>query len=850
MNLEPHQLPAEPAAQNRSNLFRKVLKIMVWLVGGFVGVMLLVTAVLYLYKDAIFNQIRAYLDRQIDGTLTVGSYHVAVQRDPTGGWVPGMVLTLRDVHLRDVDYPRHRVELLAARELRLRVGFWGLLTPDVRLRNIALTDATLRAFIDARGRNNLNLTRPDSTRNRPKGRGLPTDFLNYLGRARLQNVRVNFRDYSKRKWYDATFRDVFVELDDDGPAHNIHLAGRVNFTGLAFSAAQGPYLGNRPTVLDLLVRYDTDARRLTIAPSTVRTEQDTVRVSGHFDFPEKTPPTLDLRFQARNLPLRRGLAFVTPRLQRTLGKFNAFPLVRDLDVHLRGSTGRGQPPAVDVTFDLDTFRFQTRLGLLTDLRTRGSFTNHADPKRPNQDANSRVVFGDVRGRWEEVVPLNGKFTVYDLLRPVGNLVMHAYTPLEALNEYITAPTYQFTEGNATADLRFRADLNQVYDPKTGRLRGKMAGTVRVEGGGFEYLPRRVRLKAIGGTVHFNENDVWINDFQATANGSPLHVDGLIRQLGPFMLAPRQNVYAEARLRSDDFELNTSRYEAVDEKAAPRRRLARRHRLALTIDEVVDRLEARLQVDVKRFRFQKFRADNLRGKLVLTNKVLKINQVDMNTFGGTFQLRGQLDYLDQYPSRLRAWCSVQNAEVGGVFRAFGNFGQTTLTDQHLSGRWSSEGTFQSDLDRDYDLMPATMRGDLRVRLRNGELVGFEPMKRIQKFILKNRNFDHIRFATIANRFRLRGEDVEVDQMEIESSALTLYVGGRYSFADRTNLRIQVPLLNLRRRDSTYQLTRRDPTSLPSVFLTAVDDGDGVKIRLGKRERPEEVPADSSREAKEH
>jgi hypothetical protein len=836
MNPESQPHHTEPAPR-LSSLRTRLLKVGAWLLGGAIVAFGVLAVVIYLSRDTLFQQVQTYFNRQIDGELLVGSHHVAVQPDPAGGWVPGLVLVLRDVHLRDADFARHRVELLTAREMRLRVGFWRLLAPDVRLRNIALADATIRAFIDAGGRSNLSLNRPDSAR-KASGRGLPTDFLNYLGRAHLENVRVSFKDYSKQKWYAANFRDVYFELTDDGPAHDIRLAGRVDFTGLAFNAAQGPYAGNLPTVLDLLVRYDTDTRRLTVAPSLLRTTTDTVRISGHFDFPKDSVPRLDLRFQAQNLPLRRGLALVTPHLRRVIGKFDAFPVVRDLDVRLRGNAGRGQPPAVDVTFDLDTFRFQTHLGLLTDLRAHGTFTNHVNPKLPNWDANSRVLFTNVRGRWEGVVPVNGRFLVQNLTDPIGDLVCHAYSPLAALNDLIGGPSYRFGAGNATADLRFRGDLNQTYDSTTGRLRGTLAGTVRVENGTFEYLPRRVRLSAIGGTAHFNERDAWINDFRATANGSPLHVDGLIRQLGPFILAPRQRVYAEAHLRSDDFELNTSRYQPV----ATRR--PRRPRVALTIDEVIDRLDARLTLDVKKFRFQKFRAENLRGNLNLTNEALSIRSITMNAFGGTFQFRGEVDYLNQYPSRLRTWCSVQNAEVGGVFRAFGNFGQTTLTARNLRGRWSSEGTFQSDLDRDYGLLPATMHGDMHVRLRDGELLDFEPLKRIQKVILKNRNFDRIRFATIANRFRLRGQELYIDRMEIESSALTLYVGGRYSFADRTNLRIQVPLLNLRRRDSTYQLTRRDPTKLASVFLTAVDEGDGVKIKLGKRDDKPVTPADST------
>jgi len=802
------------------------------------GIGLVTGSLAWWYQDALIGKLKAYLDRQLNGTLAVGSYRVTLQRDPADSWVPGLFVHLRDVHLRDATYPRHRVELLGARQMHVKVGFWGAFGPDFRLYHIVLTDATLDAFIARSGQTNFGLAKPEASRTKLQSKGdLPTDFLKYLHRTRLRNVRVRFRDFRKQKWFAATFRDTHLELTDADEGHALRLRGPVFFKGLTFNANQGPYLANRLAVLDLRTHFSKKNRRLTVYPSTLTTPTDQVRISGQFDFPEKRVPQLALRFQARNLPLQRGLDLITPHLRRTVGKFGAFPLVKTLDVRLAGAAGPGVPPAVDVAFDLDTFRLQTKLGLLTDLTTQGTFTNHFDPNQSNRDANSRVTFGNVRGRWESLVPVGGTFWVHDLTRPVGNLTLHAYTPLTALNEAINSPSYDFEGGNATADVRFHGDLTDVYDRRTGRLLGTLAGTVRVEEGVFHYLPRRVRLSKIGGTVHFNERDAWISDFQATANGSPLHVNGLLRQVGPFLLTNRQKVYAEAQLFSNDFEINTSRYQAA--AGQPRRR---RHQLARVIDRVVDQLEARLKLDLKKFRYEEFLATHLRGDLVMNSAQLRIHRLDMNLFGGTLRMRGRVDYLDEYPSTLRAWCRIENADVGGVFRAFDNFDQTTLTAENLRGRWTSDGTFVTDLDRDYRLLHRTMRGDLRIRLTDGALVGFEPLTRLQKFLFKRRNLDHVRFATISNRFRLRGQDIRIDQMEVESSALTLFVGGVYSFQDRTNLRIQVPLMNLLRRDSTYRLTRHDPAKLPSLYLTAVDEGGKVRLKLGKRDP--ELPTDST------
>ncbi len=806
-----------------------------------VGVLGLLAGVLWLYQDAIFRNLQTYLKRQLNGTLTVGYYRAAFERDPAETWIPGLIVTLRDVHLRDADFPRHRTELLSAREMNLKVGFWGLFGPDLRLRNVSITGAKIDLLIDSSGRTNFSLSHVDTTKAASKSTGdLPDDLLSYLHRGRLRDVRVRFRDGRRNKTFAARFQDVRLTLEDTDDAHAIHLVGPVYFSGLTFNAAQGPYLSNRATNLALHARFDPDERRLMVDPSTLRTATDLVRISGQFKFPNDSVPRLDLRFQADTLPLRRGLALITPHLQRVMGKFGAFPVVRTLDVRLSGAAGPGDPPAVDVAFDLDTFRFRTLVGELTNLRTQGTFTNHVNPARPRDDVNSRVKFNNVRGTWEGLVPVSGRLQVDNLIRPVATMLIHASTPLDSLNERLTSATYRFGDGFATADVRFRGEVSNVFDRRTGRLRGTLAGKVQVKGGVFYYLPRKVQLTKIGGEVYFNEKDAWVRDFHASANGSPLHIDGLVRQLIPFLAVPNQKLVASASIRSEDFEVDASRFQPGQTATEVRPRAARRHRVALSIDQVVERIEADLKLQLDRFRYRKFAARNLRGQLLLNSKLLKINDVGMDAFGGTFRVRGRVDYLDQRPSLLTASCTIKNAQIEDIFTAFENFGQPTITAQQIRGQWSSEGTFRAALDTDYGPLPETMRGDMRIQLRDGELIKFAPLKRLQKFIFKRRDFDNVRFATIQNHFRLRGQDIQIDQMEVESSVLTLFIDGRYSLdSTRTNLRIQVPLSNLRRRDSTYLLTEHDPFKGSNVFLRASDESGEMKIRLDRlgRRKPE-------------
>ena len=70
-------------------------------------------------------------------------------------------------------------------------------------------------------------------------------------------------------------------------------------------------------------------------------------------------------------------------------------------------------------------------------------------------------------------------------------------------------------------------------------------------------------------------------------------------------------------------------------------------------------------------------------------------------------------------------------------------------------------------------------------------------------------------------------LDISRMEVESSVLTLFLEGRYSLADSTDLSIQVPLSNLKRRDKAYKPENVgvDAKVGPSVFLRAYKNREG-------------------------
>src|SRR5690606_16994932 len=119
-----------------------------------------------------------------------------------------------------------------------------------------------------------------------------------------------------------------------------------------------------------------------------------------------------------------------------------------------------------------------------------------------------------------------------------------------------------------------------------------------------------------------------------------------------------------------------------------------------------------------------------------------------------------------------------------------------------------------LDKEISLIPSSMDGVLDFRFTKGNVVNFGPFMKMKKIIFKNRPLEDVKFAPIQNKFVLKGQEISISKMQIESNVLTLFLEGIYSFGRKTDLTIQLPLQNLKKRGADYQLQEYGADSLSS------------------------------------
>jgi hypothetical protein len=251
------------------------------------------------------------------------------------------------------------------------------------------------------------------------------------------------------------------------------------------------------------------------------------------------------------------------------------------------------------------------------------------------------------------------------------------------------------------------------------------------------------------------------------------------------------------------------------------------KVAGSVDAALDQGRVNVNLKAAKLIYKKFEASDAIANVSLLQDRYLINKVSMQHAGGHIDLTGSLLSLRDNYHQAKVDVLLDNVDVNKVFAAFNNFGQDGIKAQNLEGKLDAKVNATLELNDDGKAYPNTIESVVDFSLKNGALNNFEPVKKIQSFIFKNRDFDNIRFAELKDRLEISNQEIKINRMEIQSSVLSMYVEGIYSMKGTTDMSIQIPLSNLKKRNTDYkpENSGTDKKVGASIFIRGRPGPDG-------------------------
>lgn len=206
--------------------------------------------------------------------------------------------------------------------------------------------------------------------------------------------------------------------------------------------------------------------------------------------------------------------------------------------------------------------------------------------------------------------------------------------------------------------------------------------------------------------------------------------------------------------------------------------------------------------------------------------------------GNAKLKASFDLEDLYQTPFYMAFETQKINLGKFMDDFDYFNVSTFEKiEKMAGEVSLNGEFIGTVKDSVGLIPEDSRGKLYFLVENAQVKGFERLEDLAAKVFRRSRFENIYFSPISNTVVIRGNQIEIPQMEVQSTAFSMFVEGTFSYGDSTNMWISIPINNLKKRDDSSPPEQIGYGQAgKKIYVEVYTDKQGVdqfKLRLSKK-----------------
>jgi hypothetical protein len=740
-------------------------------------------------KRKIINQVTAEISKKLNGSVSIGNVELSFLRH-----FPKVSVALHRVMITDTMYARHHHTFFMSEDVFVNVSVISMIAKRSFINGFRIDKGSFYLYTDTTGYTNKYLFSPkkDSTKSAEDNHG-----RNELKNIFLNNVRIIIDDRQKNKLLDLQVNNLDLDLEDKD--ENVFLfSAKANILvhGLGFNLARGSFLKEKTFRGNFDLRYDKKLKQIQMDSINIRLQDHPFNITARFDL-AGADRQFSFRVNAKNIYFGFAKSLLTHKIDSALSIVDVGAQL-NVAARLAGPLQDGNP-LILINFATKKTHLVTPFLDFDNASFKGFFTNEVVAGLPRLDPNSEVVLENFSATWQDLPVTSDKIAVVNLEVPVVACDLKSHFSLATLDDIVGSNALQLKSGEGTADLNYKGPIES-----NNNINSFVNGFISFKNGDILYTLRDVELKNVTGRIVFKNSNVFVENLQCNVLNNKIVMDGTALNLlslineEPNKVNINWNIYSPS-LNFNEFTFLLKSRKKLTSRTRSKRKLVK---MSNKIDQVLD--QGRLEVNLKagHLIYKKFEATNALANVTLLQDRYLINNVSMNHANGRMELKGSLIAQNGNTHFAKINVSLDNVDVSKTFAAFNNFGQDGITSKSLQGKLSAKIDALLNVNSEGKAEPESIESLIDFSLKDGALNNYEPVKKLQNFLFKNRNFDSIRFAELKDRFEIKNQEVKINRMEIQSNVMSMFVEGIFSKKGTTDISIQVPLSNIHKRGADF------------------------------------------------
>ena len=656
-----------------------------------------------------------------------------------------------------------------------------------------------------------------------------------LEKFNLKNISLRYFDLKRKNDISCEFHTAVAGGKFTSKQYDLSIAGDLLVHRYYIDSTN--YLDNKPVKLDLSLQVDNEKNLYEFNDAQLFVSDLKIMVTGKY-ISGKTTDYVDISLKGKDMDVQSVLSVLPEKHHKQISDYDSDGEFY-FNAHIAGKIDAMNSPEVKADFGIakaDITQLSSGIAL-KDVHVTGDYF---------ASSTSSKYFLDLKTFSASLAKgkIAGSIRIDNFSSPNITASINADLLLDDVQHLLKIDTIwnyaiESLGGSMKVNMEYKGKLNNSGKyVRTDFQHMTLSGDVTLENASMKIKNSALLFDSINGSFALHDNNMTLNSFSGKTPKSDFYLHGVLKDVLAYTLTDDADIDVDATFQANNFDLNEF---LLNQQASSKRDTVYKIHFS-------PRLNFVLNSDIGHLSFRKFEANNVRGTFQLRNQKLIGDPISFSTMDGSVTASGMIDGTNDSLLLVTCDANLKKLNITKLFSQFEDFGQNTMTHANLKGIGTAEVQFASvwKSDLTVDMNKLYVRSNLSIE--KGELIKFEPMKSLSKYIAVS-ELEDIKFPAMQNVIEIKDQKIFIPKMDIQSSALDLTLSGTHSFHNDIDYHIKVLLSDIlfqkarkaKRENSEFGVVEDDKSGKTSLFISmggTVDDPVIKYDRKGARQNLQE------------
>ena len=789
----------------------KLKKILFLLVGLIILIISCALIFSYIYKDEVIYFVKSEINKKINTKIEVERVNFSVLRN-----FPNASLEFVNVKIhssKNIDTKEFKSidasALLFAENIFLEFSIIDVLKKNYKISEIKIKKSKINILIDSKRRNNYRFWKENETND-------SSSFEFNLKNLIIKESEIFYID--KNSQFNTNFHANKMQISGDFSSQNFSLKTEIDAFLNSLTIDKKKYL--KPQEVELNINLSNTNDKYFINDGTLILSNNNFNINGRVDFSQNV--IVDLKISADKLKIKSFQNIFSKEIENYFSEYDTDGKI-SFDAIYKGEISKTKYPKFDTQFQISNGYFfnKTENIELKNINIEGNFSNGKEKSLKSSTLKAQkfsTIFKNSK--------ISGKFSIENFVNPKINFKIDSEIELSDLSESNNLSEINKINGKLFATVN---GFGKIYSGENQLAKTisklNVSGKLNLIDANISLINFAEELKDINANFTYENKKLSTENLNIKFNNSTFILSGFIQAPINYFIEENETLTGKINLSSDFLNLSEiiGSYNSTDSSNF----------------QFPDNISLNIISEFKRFEFENFIANDLKAEILLIPNKTLIKSFDCKSMQGTISSIGSISQKTNGIINLELKNRLNNIEIQDLFFSFNNFGQTFIIDENLKGKLNLNFELKSNLNPNFSFIEKSIEVNSNIEIVQGELINFEPMKELSKFIELS-ELEHIKFSKLENNINIKNESIIIPKMNIYSSALNISISGKHNFNHNFSYKLELFLNEIlgkrfrkkNKSENEFGIIENEESNKTKLFLKATGNEENYKFIFDK------------------